>query len=82
VQGIAILSRVANVIPARCAGVAFTGFFIHDTLGTSRKALKLNGCGCLVSYQSCKETRENKDGYFHIFPHAPSGLYDAEAYSV
>jgi hypothetical protein len=67
----AVLSRVTNVIAARYDGVAFARF-IDDAVRTERKALELNGCGCLLSCHSCKETREDDDGHSHIFPHGPT----------
>ena len=60
----AVLSRVTNVRTARYDGVALTRF-IDDAIWTGKKAL--NGCGCLLSAQSCEETREHDDGHSHNF---------------
>ncbi len=65
----AVLSCATNMKAGRYEGAAFTRLFVDDALRTGRKMLYLKGCGCVLSCHSCKETREDNDGHFHLILH-------------
>ena len=62
----AILPRPANVKPGRDEGAAFA-LLVDNTVRTWGK---VDGCRCVLSNHSCKETREDDDAHFHVcFPY-------------